>query len=83
MDMDVSVVELEATTRRLADLEQLARRQATRQRRRAIALLAAALLIAGLLLLAGATGPTVRSVRQTPPQPGPAAPAPQLPGGAA
>ena len=82
MDTDVSAVELEATTRRLADLEQLARWQATRQRRRAIALLAAALLIAALLLLAGATGPTVKSVRQTLPQPWPV-PAPQLPSGAA
>ncbi len=82
MDTDVSVVELEATTRRLADLEQLARRQATRQRRRAVALLAAALLITALLLLAGTARPTVRSVRHTPPQPGPA-PAPQLPSGAA
>ena len=80
MDSDVSVVELEATTRRLADLEQLARRQATRQRRRAIALLAAALLVVALLLLAGAAGSTVSSVRHTPPHPGPA-PASQLPSG--
>ncbi len=82
MDTDVSAVELDATTRRLADLEQLARRQATRQRRRAIALLAAALLVVALLLLAGAAGSTVKSVRQTPFQPR-SAPAPQLPGGAA
>jgi hypothetical protein len=82
MDTDVSVVELEATTRRLADLEQLAWRQATRQRRRAIALLAVALLVVALLLLAGAAGSTANSVRQTAPQPGPA-PTPQMPSGAA
>ncbi len=82
MDMDVSAVELEATRRRLADLERLARWQATRQRRRAIALLAAALLVVALLLLAGAAGSTVSSVRQTPPRPG-SAPASQLCSGVA